>query len=166
MRARHGQPSIISAGRSSAYLSSTDITSTTSSGTTTSTVEVETGTVFDGLTLGVLPFITTENRITLNVHPMQSTVDSTSMSLKTITSGTSTYSYTTPAVDLKELSTTLELNDGDTVFLGGLINKSKTTTREGVPVISEIPMLGKLFQSNEETEEVKELIIMLRVTIL
>ncbi|MBF0588528.1 MAG: pilus (MSHA type) biogenesis protein MshL [Magnetococcales bacterium] len=166
VRARHGQPSMISAGTTSTYLSGTDVTSTTSNGTTTSTVEVTTGTVFDGLLLGVLPFISTDDRVTLHIHPMQSNVDSTSMGLNTVTAGSTTVSYTTPEIDLKEISTVLELNDGDTVFLGGLINKSNSTSRMGVPVISEIPVLGKLFQKNEETEEVKELIIMLRVTIL
>ena len=160
IRARHGQPAMISVGRSESYIK--QVTVTTNETTDTKDSAVETAVTFDGLMIGVIPFITSENRITLTIHPIQSSVEEGS--LTPVPYGN--VSISLPKVNLKEISTSLELNDRDTVLLGGLIDKSRSQTRSGVPLVSEIPLLGRLFRNNAESELVSELVLMLRVTIL
>lgn len=160
IRARHGQPAMISVGRSESYIK--QVTSTTNELTNTKDSSVETAVTFDGLMIGVVPFITSEQRITLTIHPIQSSVEPGSLTPQTF----GNTSISLPKVNLKEISTSLELKDRDTVLLGGLIDKSHSQTRSGIPIVSEIPLLGNLFRNNSESEQVSELVLMLRVTIL
>ncbi|MBF0186812.1 MAG: pilus (MSHA type) biogenesis protein MshL [Magnetococcales bacterium] len=162
IRAKHGQPAMISVGRSSAYIRQTEVTVADTA--TTTGVDVQTETVFDGLILGVIPFISNEGRVSLVVHPIQSDVQASTLTPTQV--GTSTTAVSLPQVDLKEISTVLDLNNNDTVFIGGLIDKNRTEVRTGVPVLSEIPLLGRLFTKDQNSEIVSELVIMLRVQIL
>jgi general secretion pathway protein D len=52
------------------------------------------------------------------------------------------------------------------VILGGLIDKRRVVDNSGVPFFSAIPILGYLFKSELETEETRELVIILSVTII
>ena len=160
IRARHGQPAMISVGQSESYIK--QVTTTTDTETNTKDSTVETAVTFDGLMVGVVPFITSEQRITLTIHPIQSSVEDGSLVPQTF----GNTSISLPKVNLKEISTSLELRDQDTVLLGGLIDKVRDQTRSGVPVLSEIPILGNLFTHNTESEKVSELVLMLRVSIL
>ena len=160
IRARHGQPAMISVGRTESYIK--QVTTTTNQTTNTRDSAVETAVTFDGLMVGVVPFITSENRITLTIHPIQSSVESGSLEPQDL--GSTKISL--PKVNLKEISTSLELRDRDTVLLGGLMDKVRDRTRSGVPFLSEIPLLGNFFTHNTESERVSELVLMLRVSIL
>ncbi|MBF0270802.1 MAG: pilus (MSHA type) biogenesis protein MshL [Magnetococcales bacterium] len=161
IRARHGQPAMISVGQSSNYVQQTKVTAATVAGAAPTT-EVTTATLFDGVMMGVVPFISTDGKITLSIHPIQSSLVSGSLDAKKF--GASEVSL--PQVNLKEISTLLELQDRDTVLLGGLIDKTATKYRTGAPVLSELPLLGRLFTHDQENETTRELVIMLRVTIL
>ncbi|MBF0295730.1 MAG: pilus (MSHA type) biogenesis protein MshL [Magnetococcales bacterium] len=161
IRARHGQPAMISVGTSSNYVESTKVTQATVQGQQPTT-EVKTATLFDGVMLGVVPFVGTDGAITMSVHPIQSALVADSMRAQTY--GTS--QVTLPQVNLKEISTILELHDRDTVLLGGLIDKSLTKYRTGTPILSEIPLLGRLFTHDQSLEMSRELVVMMRVTIL
>ncbi|MBF0125933.1 MAG: pilus (MSHA type) biogenesis protein MshL, partial [Magnetococcales bacterium] len=161
IRARHGQPAMISVGQSSNYIQKTKVTAATVAGGTPTT-EVTTATIFDGIMMGVVPFISTDGKITLSIHPIQSSLVSGTTAVQTFDD----VKVSLPQVNLKEMSTILELKDHDTVLLGGLIDKSATKYRTGVPILSELPLLGRLFTHDQENEAVRELVIMMRVTIL
>lgn len=160
IRARHGQPAMISVGKSEAYVK--QVTTTTDETTGNKDFSVETAVTFDGLMIGVIAFITTDDKVTLTIHPIQSSVVDGSLDAKTF--GTSSVSL--PKVNLKEISTILEIRNRDTVLLGGLIDKSRAKLRTGVPVLSALPLVGGLFTRNTDTESNKELVLMLRVSIL
>ncbi|MBF0177796.1 MAG: pilus (MSHA type) biogenesis protein MshL [Magnetococcales bacterium] len=160
IRARHGQPAMISVGQSQAFVKQTKTTTNQLNGANTSTVDVTVDNVFQGLVIGIVPFINSQGKITLSIHPVKSDVDLSNSPAMGDTV------ITLPKVDLKEMSTSLQLDNDDTVILGGLINKTRSSVRTGVPVISEIPLLGRLFTSNSDSDVVSELVIMLRVNVL
>ena len=139
IRARHGHPAMISVGRSESYIK--QVTTTTAQDSNTTDSAVETAVTFDGLMVGVVPFITSENRITLTIHPIQSSVEEGSLTPKEY----GNTSISLPKVNLKEISTSLALRDRDIVLLGGLIDKKRSRTRSGVPTLSSVPVLGNLF---------------------
>lgn len=161
IRARHGQPAMISVGQSSNYVQKTKVTPAANANASP-TVEVTTATLFDGVMMGVVPFISTDGKITLSIHPIQSSLVPGSLVLQDV--GESKVSL--PQVNLKEISTLLELKDRDTVLLGGLIDKNATRYRTGTPFLSDFPLLGRLFTHDQDNEIARELVIMLRVTIL
>lgn len=63
------------------------------------------------------------------------------------------------AIDTNQLITNVLVNDGETVVLGGLYEDTKTNSVDKVPVLGDIPFLGKLFQSKSKVENKQELLI-------
>jgi MSHA type pilus biogenesis protein MshL len=160
IRSKHGKPSIISVGTSISYKKSVETTTIGSGVTTDRTTNIEVSTVFDGLILGVIPFIEENGNITLLVNPINSDVDEDSLEPVPTGGGGS---ISLPIVRIKEISTTISLNSGDIVILGGLIDKRKVTKNTGVPILSAIPVLGYLFRDEHYTDSNRELVIVLSV---
>ena len=71
-----------------------------------------------------------------------------------------------PTIQQRKLSSTVAVQDGDSIALGGLIRQSDTHGDSGVPVLKEIPVLGHLFSSTSKTGERTELLIFLRPRII
>jgi len=165
IRSKHAQPASISVGTSFSYKKSVKTTSNTGTTglTTGTTTEVEVSTVFDGLILGVIPFIGEDGHITLLINPIKSDVDRESLALENVGDG---QSITLPKVSVKEISTTISLNSGDVVILGGLIDRKELKGTKGVPFLSSIPILGALFRNDSKTEETSELVIILSVSLV
>jgi MSHA type pilus biogenesis protein MshL len=161
LRTKHGQPALISVGTSNTFVSEAGSTIVPTGVASTITQNVQTSSVFDGLMVGLEPFIGDDGQITLIIHPIQSTVDPKSLALVNV-GGQSRVSL--PKVDLKELSTTIRLHSGDMIILGGLIDRTKGSNDQGVPGLSRIPIFGKLFQSTTRQAVTRELVIVLKVT--
>ncbi len=162
IRAKHGQPAIISVGTSISYTKSTETTTTGTGDNSDTTTEVEVSKVFDGLILGVIPFIDEGGKISLMINPIKSDVDRESLQLISI----GNQKITLPEVSVKEINTTIEVNSGDVVILGGLIDKRLTTDNKGVPFFSAIPGLGYLFKNEFRSEQSRELVLILSVSLI
>ncbi|MFH2058214.1 MAG: pilus (MSHA type) biogenesis protein MshL [Pseudomonadota bacterium] len=163
IRAKHGSPAIISVGDSISYLKSVTVNKETNDGVVTETTEVEASTVFDGLLLGVIPFIEAHGKINLLINPVKSDVDTDSIEPETVGTG---IEISLPKVGIKEISTAISINDGDTIVLGGLISSEDVKRDKDVPFLSKVPGLGMLFKNDSQSEERKELVIILNVKIL
>jgi MSHA type pilus biogenesis protein MshL len=163
IRSKHGKPAMISVGTSFTYKKSVETTTTSTSTESDTTTEVEVSTVFDGLILGVVPFIEDNGRISLMINPIKSDVDLESLEPEAVGDG---QSISLPEVRIKEISTTIDLHSGDVVILGGLIDKQTVTDDTGVPFLSAIPVLGYLFKHEYNREESRELVIVLRVNLV
>jgi type IV pilus assembly protein PilQ len=111
-------------------------TSTTNQGTVTSTQFKDTG-----IKLFVTPHVTKDKYISLAVKAEQSFVASF------------VGSTNEPSVDSRKAETNFMLKDGDTVVIGGLRKKDETITRDKVPILGDIPFLGRIFR-----KDVKEII--------
>ncbi|MDH5765710.1 MAG: hypothetical protein OEZ38_06815 [Gammaproteobacteria bacterium] len=99
-----------------------------------------------GVILKVTPYVDSDNKILLDIHPEVST----GSVLDGIPSQTTT-----------EVTTQLLVNDGQTVFIGGLIKQSISESQDGVPVLGAIPLIGNLFQRNEQSSVNTETIVMI-----
>jgi len=166
IRCKHGQPAIISVGTSIKYMEK----KTTSGGTTDIygrttgvDVDIETSSVFDGVILGVIPFIQENGRITLLINPIKSDVDRSSIIPEDVGGGDK---ISLPRVNIKEMNTTIDVNNGDVVILGGLIDKRREGEKSGVPFLSAIPLFGNLFKYDSMADETRELVIVLTVTVI
>lgn len=63
------------------------------------------------------------------------------------------------AIDTNQLTTNVLVNNGETVVLGGLYEDTKTSEVQKVPVLGDVPFVGKLFRSNSKLESKQELLI-------
>lgn len=161
LRAKHGQPALISVGRSSNFVSETGSTIVPTGTTTTVTQDVQTSSVFDGLMVGLQPFIADDGVVTMIIHPIQSNVVGNSLALVDV-GGQARISL--PEVDLKEISTTISLRDGDLIMLGGLIDSTESRNDDQVPGLTRIPVLGRLFDTTDRRSVTRELVLILKVT--
>jgi MSHA type pilus biogenesis protein MshL len=163
LRTKHGKPCLISVGTSFSYKKSQTSEDRAIGVDLRTETEIEISTVFDGLILGVIPFIEENGRISLLVNPIKSNVDLESLQLVDVGFG---QRVSLPEVHIKEISTTIMLNNKDVVILGGLIDKRKTNSTTGFPFLSSIPVIGYLFKNEFQADQIRELVIILSVTII
>jgi general secretion pathway protein D len=71
-----------------------------------------------------------------------------------------------PQIEKRELDSILKIKSGQVMVIGGLLEDRITNTDSGVPGVSEVPYFGNLFKSVEKSNVKKELVIMIRATIV
>ncbi len=166
IRVKHGKPALISVGTSFTYQKRVQTTREVTTGTDREIRDVEVSTVFDGLILGVIPFIGKNQRVSLLINPINSSVDRDSLIPKSVGGGASGSEISLPEVRVKEISTSIDLEDGDVVVLGGLIDDIQTKEDQGIPILSSIPIIGYLFKNELKNVESRELVIIISVKLV
>jgi general secretion pathway protein D len=71
-----------------------------------------------------------------------------------------------PRVRVRQVVTSVSVWDGQTVVLGGLISDNVATKRDKVPVLGDVPLLGRLFRSESSVKTKKNLLILVTPTII
>jgi general secretion pathway protein D len=80
--------------------------------------------------------------------------------------GTLTAILPLPNSRVRQITTTAVVWDGQTIVLGGLITENTTKTKDKVPVLGDLPMLGRLFRSESSFRKKKNLLIFVTPTII
>jgi MSHA type pilus biogenesis protein MshL len=164
IRVRNNSPALLTVGTSTRIISKSAVTITNpGGGAATTTADVQTDSVFSGVVIGVVPFIGDKGQVDLLVHPMQTEVDPASLLLQTVGGGNQ---VTLPKISFKGMTTTLNIKDGDTIIMGGLIDQNSATNDSGVPGASDIPLFGKAFGKQSASNRSRELIMVLKVKVL
>jgi pilus assembly protein CpaC len=105
-----------------------------------------------GIILRFTPFITGEETITIKVAPEVSNPD--------YTLSVSAAGVTVPGLKTRRGSTTLQLKDGQTFIMAGLLMEELHSISDKVPVLGDIPLLGGLFTRKEYEKNETELMVM------
>jgi general secretion pathway protein D len=74
---------------------------------------------------------------------------------------TDTSDISSPTIQQRRIETTVVVQSGETVALGGMIRDNRTDSVSGIPLLSDIPILGNLFKTNTEITRRTELIILI-----
>src|SRR5215469_16646895 len=69
-----------------------------------------------------------------------------------------------PQFSVREVTTTVNVWDGQTVVLGGLVDSQIQEEKDTVPIIGSVPIIGRLFQSENKTEKKQNLMIFVTAT--
>jgi general secretion pathway protein D len=140
-------------------------TDTTESGTVTRTFETEVNTVPVGLVMTVTPHIDSSEEVLLNVRPTVSRilgfVNDPNPDL-----ANAGVENAIPEIQVREMESLLRVHSGQTAVIGGLMQDSLNETSRGVPGLSRLPLVGRLFQYRDDTVEKTELIIFLRPRVI
>jgi len=104
-----------------------------------------------GVRLTFTPTITPRGTIHLEVAPEVSALD--------FTNGLTISGFNVPALTTRKINTQVELSEGQSFAIGGLLDNRTTDTLEKVPFIGDIPILGKFFQSKYTSKTNTELIV-------
>jgi pilus assembly protein CpaC len=110
-----------------------------------------------GVRLGFTPTVV-GNRVHLKVKPEVSTLD--------FANAVQLNGFRIPALSTRRTETELELNNGQTFAIAGLLNNSMTNTLQKIPGIGDIPILGLLFKSKAAQKERTELVVIITPEIL
>jgi general secretion pathway protein D len=94
------------------------------------------------------------------------TVPGYTPAVSTSSGGVSTLPTVLPHFTVREIVTTVNIWDNQTVILGGLISSAINTTKDKVPFLGDLPLLGRLFQSQTKTSAKKNLMIFVTATIV
>lgn len=105
-----------------------------------------------GIILRFTPFVTGEETITIKVAPEVSNPD---YALSVSAAG-----VTVPGLKTRRGSTTLQLKDGQTFIMAGLLMEEMYSTSDKVPILGDIPLLGGLFTSKAYEKNETELMVM------
>ncbi len=105
-----------------------------------------------GVRLTFNPSITENSTIRMYVKPEVSTLD--------VAHGISFNGFTIPALSTRKMETNIELGEGQSFVIGGLIDNRLTETISRIPGLSSLPILGNLFKTKEVDRNNTELIVM------
>ena len=114
-----------------------------------------------GVGLKFVPTVLDGGRISLKVAPEVSEISKESVSASS-PSGTTLL----PAFTTRRVSTTVQLLDGQSLVIGGLVRNSTTANRNAYPILGEIPILGALFRSNQFVADLTELVVVVRARLV
>ncbi len=109
-----------------------------------------------GVGLKFLPTVLDGGKINLRVTPEVSELSSTGT-----TFGTGASLTVIPTITTRRASTTVQLNDGQSFAIGGLIQNNVTEAIKAFPVLGELPILGALFRSSEFQNNRTELVFVI-----
>ncbi len=117
-----------------------------------------------GVTLDVTPQISDDGFVTMHVHPSVSEI--VDIRLQPRSSDDQTDTGSLPVIDLREADSVLRIPDATTIVIGGLIQSREFDRERKVPLLGDIPGLGRLFRGSRVEERRSELVILITPRIL
>ena len=105
-----------------------------------------------GIRLRFTPFVTPNNTIKLDLKQEVSTID--------VTTAVTLNGFSIPGLSTRKAETSVELGEGQSFIVAGLLNNQEQNALSKVPLISSIPILGNLFKSKDDKVQRQELIMM------
>jgi pilus assembly protein CpaC len=105
-----------------------------------------------GVRLRYTPQVTANDTIKLALFQELSSLD--------YANGTTISNFLVPAMSTRRTETNVEMREGETFVLSGLLSQNERETMARIPGISSIPILGKLFKNKQERKDTTELVMM------
>ena len=110
-----------------------------------------------GITLQVLPLINQEGLVVMDIHQK---IQDIGKEIKVDAN------LSVPETIDREANAKVAVRDRETIMLGGFISDAHRQSKSGVPLLKDIPILGRLFSANSESKDRTELVVLIRPTVL
>ncbi len=160
----NNQKAVLKIGTDEFYVTGVSTTTnTTASGATTSP-NVTLQPFFSGVVLDVTPQIDADGNIILHVHPSVSQVSTISKEIDLGSAGS--LKLPLAASSTSEMDSMVRSQDGRIVAIGGLMRQATTADRSQVPGAGDIPVLGALFRNTGQVIQKRELVVLIKPTIV
>ncbi|AEG01176.1 type II secretion system secretin GspD [Methylomonas methanica] len=128
------------------------VTSNTSNTTTTGIVQTSSIQMVDtGVNLSVRPRVNAGGLVIMDI------LQSVNQAVTTTTSQT----IDSPTIQKREIESSVAVQSGETIVLGGLIKENNDYKRDGVPLLHEIPIIGPLFGGTTRNKDKSELVVLI-----
>ncbi len=147
---RNNEPASIEVGADVPILTQS-LTSASDTQAVTNTVEYR----YAGIQLKVTPHINEDGIVTMELRQEVSSTASNSVS-----------GIDSPQFNKRVVETSLVARDGESIFIGGLLERRKERSRKGLLWLSKIPVLGAMFRNDELTDRQVELVMVITPTVI
>lgn len=159
----NNQKAVLKVGQDEFFV--TNVSSTTTTGTaTTTTPNVTLQPFFSGVSLDVTPQIDENGNIILHIHPAVVNVSTVEKNINLGSGGSLILPLASSTVS--ETDSIVRGQDGNIIAIGGLMRQAVTSDRSQVPVVSDMPGVGELFRNTNRVAQKRELVILLKPTIV
>ncbi|MBV8122928.1 MAG: general secretion pathway protein GspD, partial [Paucibacter sp.] len=118
---------------------------------------------FSGISLDVTPQIDEHDRVTLHVHAMVNSITEKDK-LATPQVGSTTVPFAVNSIS--ETDSVVKTSDGTMIVIGGLMTESSVDNRAAVPGLGAVPLAGALFRKGDQALNKRELVILIRPTVV
>jgi type II secretory pathway component GspD/PulD (secretin) len=105
-----------------------------------------------GVTLDITPIITNNGELTVALHPVVNSLTG--------------FFNNVPEISTRDTQTTVHLRDNETLVIGGLIQENSQHTENKIPLLGDLPLVGRVFRNQNTTSTRNELIIVVTPHIL
>jgi MSHA biogenesis protein MshL len=159
----NNQKAVIKVGDDEYFVTDVSSDSTVTSTTTSISPDIELTPFFSGIALDVTPQIDDKGTVLLHVHP---SVIETAEQQKVVTMDDEQIVLPLAQSTIRESDTIIRAGSGEIVVIGGLMQTSQTDVVSKTPLLGDIPLFGELFKNRQVSETKKELIILLKPTVV
>lgn len=160
----NNQKAVLKVGTDQFFVTNVSSSSTTTGTTTSNTPTVTLQPFFSGIALDVTPQIDDNDNIILHIHPSVSNVETVSTVVDLGNLGQLILPLA--ASNVSETDSVVRARDGQIVAIGGLMKQVMAENRSGVPGVSDVPYLGGLMRNTAQGSVKKELVILLKPTVI
>ncbi|WP_026376627.1 pilus (MSHA type) biogenesis protein MshL [Aestuariibacter salexigens] len=161
--ATNNQKAVIKVGDDEYFVTDVSSQNTITSTTTSVVPDIELTPFFSGIALDVTPQIDKQGSVLLHVHP---SVIETEEQEKVVVLNQEQIVLPLAQSTIRESDTIIRAQSGEIVVIGGLMQSIISETDSKTPLLGDIPLLGNLFKNRREKETKKELIILLKPTVV
>jgi MSHA biogenesis protein MshL len=162
----NNQKAVLKIGTDEFFVTGVTTNTTTGTGNTNPIVSpsVTLQPFFSGVVLDVTPQIDDHGNVILHVHPQVSQVSTVNKRVDLGTNGS--ISLPLASSTTSETDSVVRGQDGRVVAIGGLMRQSATSDRSQVPGVGDVPGLGALFKNTGQVSQKRELVILLKPTVI
>jgi MSHA biogenesis protein MshL len=160
----NNQKAVLKIGTDEFYVTgiSTTTNSNVSGNTTTPNVTVQP--FFSGVLLDVTPQIDEDGHVMLHVHPSVSSVTTINKSVNLGEAGS--LNLPLAASSTSEMDSLVRGRNGEIVAIGGLMRQATTSDQSQLPGVGSVPVLGALFRNKDSISQKRELVVLIKPTIV
>lgn len=159
----NNQKAVLKVGTDEFFVTNVSTTTTTGTSTTT-TPSVTLQPFFSGIALDVTPQIDENNIITLHIHPSVSKVTTVNKVVDLGSAGS--INLPLASSNISETDSIVRAQDGQIIAIGGLMKQTTNDDRSQLPGVGNVPVLGNLFRNTSRSTVKRELVILLKPTVI
>lgn len=160
----NNQKAVLKVGRDEFFVTNVSTTTTATGTTSTTSPTVTVQPFFSGVALDVTPQIDENGNIILHIHPSVSNVTTVDKPLNLGTAGT--FSLPLASSSISETDSVVRGQDGQIVAIGGLMRQANVSDRAQIPGAGDVPVVGALFRNTKQVMQKRELVILLKPTVI
>jgi MSHA biogenesis protein MshL len=160
----NNQKAVLKVGKDEFFVTNVSTTTTATGNTSSTSPAVTLQPFFSGVALDVTPQIDDAGNIILHIHPSVSSVTAVDKPINLGSAGS--FSLPLASSTVSETDSVVRGQNGQVVAIGGLMRQATVSDRSQVPGAGDAPGIGALFRNTRQTTQKRELVILLKPTIV